>query len=309
MSAPPWDTRRGWWYRSSLRSGLVRASRKLPAPVFDRLRAIVERRRDAQRARVLNALVPVGAHETPPCVLCGGRDVEPHLVYNGFKIVACRRDGLLFVSPRPIELGPYYDDRYYSNGFPNQYQDYGAFARRELVPRWEGRLVRMAETLGAPGRLLDVGCATGVFLELAKTRGWRGSGIELSAWAAGQARALGFEVLQGSLPNAKLESGAFDAVTLWDCVEHLQQPALVLREVWRLLKPGGMLILSTGAVEHRDPRRISKWYNPPWHLYYFSEATMRALLAESGFVSMSYQEEDRHVPEYVLMVVTARKAA
>ncbi len=291
-----------------IRQHLVRAAKKLPPPVQRSLQRMVERRREAARAKAVLSLVGQVALESPPCAICGGREIVAHTVFNGFKIVRCRNDGLIFTSPRPIDVAPFYDERYYKGEALFGYGDYTAHADG-YAHQWSSRLEALEQDTpkhdGA--RLLDVGCATGNFLKLARSRGWDVAGIELSEWAVRTANEdHNLRVLQGSLPDPRVPSADYDVVTIFGCIEHLSDPRVVLQDIRRALKPEGLLMLSTGVLQHEDPHRVSKWYYPPWHLYYFSEQTIRALLSECGFEVISYEEQDRHVPEYALMLVVAR---
>lgn len=262
----------------------------------------IDRIRDVPRAREVRRLVRVAAWEKPPCAVCGGRAVRPHHRYNGFDIVRCPDDGLLFVSPRPVDTAPYYDGRYYTDPDVG-YRGYASHAERSRA-EWSERLDELAASSPQQGRLLDVGCASGEFLEQARERGWQVRGIELSQWAVEQARTVrSLDVLQGSLPDARFDARTFEAVTFFDCVEHVREPAAVLRDIRRVLVPGGVLLLSTGALRHEDPLLESHWYYPPWHLYYFSESTMTALLARAGFELVRYFEKEG------LMIVLAKAIA
>jgi len=92
-------------------------------------------------------------------------------------------------------------------------------------------------------------------------------------------------VLTGSLPAARLPSSHFDVITLWDVIEHLPDPDVVLAETRRLLKPGGRLVITTGDIGSAYARRRgARWHllAPPWHLYYFSQHTLRKLAAKAG---------------------------
>lgn len=281
----------------------------LPLPMQKLARSWRAAIRDLVLSNQIKALAEVSALEAPACAICDGKNVVPHKRCNGFHVVRCLQDGLIFTSPRPVDLAPFYDERYYNGGMPGVYANYTSFANEELTPEWNKRLDIIEASLGGqPGHLLDVGCATGSFLNLARDRGWQVSGVELSDWAVQSAiKMYSLNVIQGSLPDARLNSATYDAVTLWDCIEHLANPEAVLREVRRLLKPEGLLMLSTGALPHKDPSLISKWYYPPWHLYYFSEETMHKLLRKCGFEVVSYQEKDKAIPEYTLMVVLAHQ--
>jgi 2-polyprenyl-3-methyl-5-hydroxy-6-metoxy-1,4-benzoquinol methylase len=135
------------------------------------------------------------------------------------------------------------------------------------------------------GRLLDVGCHTGIFLDVARQAGWETYGVEPSRWSAERARARGLKVVDRTLAEAGFREGSFDVITMWDVIEHLAQPKEELQRAARLLRPGGLLALSTMNVESWFPRLLRRRW--PWymqmHLYYFSPRTLRQMLAQTGF--------------------------
>jgi 2-polyprenyl-3-methyl-5-hydroxy-6-metoxy-1,4-benzoquinol methylase len=138
---------------------------------------------------------------------------------------------------------------------------------------------------GKRGRLLDVGCHIGVFLELAAARGWAAEGVEPSRWATDVARGQGLSVTCGTLRGSAFPAGAFDVVTMWDVIEHFPDPAAEVREVHRLLRPGGLVGITTMNIDSLVARLLGpRW---PWlmqmHLYYFSVRTLRALMERCGF--------------------------
>lgn len=280
--------------------------KRLPSSMQRPFRRALEFVREISRARQIRRLFPPEELEAPPCAICDSYALSRHHTFNGFHIVRCRKDGLIFTSPRPNDLKRFYDNRYYTGGLPGVYADYQAHARQHL-PEWRSRLDTIERVLGSTGTLLDVGAATGDFLHEASGRGWVTAGLELSEWAVGRAQErYGIELMCGSLPRTVLEAGTFDAVTLWDCIEHVPNPRAVLLDVRRILKPSGLLMLTTGAVAHNDRDLQSRWYYPPWHLYYFSKETIIALLVKCEFEVLDYSQNEQSGIEYALMTVVAR---
>jgi 2-polyprenyl-3-methyl-5-hydroxy-6-metoxy-1,4-benzoquinol methylase len=135
------------------------------------------------------------------------------------------------------------------------------------------------------GRLLDVGCHTGIFLDVARRAGWETCGVEPSRWSAERARARGLTVVHSTLAEADFPEGSFDVVTMWDVIEHLADPYQELLRAQRLLRPNGLLALSTMNVDAWFPRLLGRRW--PWymqmHLYYFTPKTLRQMLERAGF--------------------------
>jgi 2-polyprenyl-3-methyl-5-hydroxy-6-metoxy-1,4-benzoquinol methylase len=134
-------------------------------------------------------------------------------------------------------------------------------------------------------RLLDVGAYCGYFLEVARERGFRAEGLELSLWAAEHARSRGFAVHREPLEERALSGERYQVLTMWDVVEHLPDPREELEAAHRLLVPGGRLFLSTIDTGSLVARVLgSSW---PWlmdmHLVYFDRTNLSALLEEAGF--------------------------
>ncbi len=100
-----------------------------------------------------------------------------------------------------------------------------------------------------PPRLLDVGCSSGALLRVAKECNFDASGAEPATQAADTARGLGFEVFPGFLHDAEFPGNHFDVITLFEVIEHLLDPQDLLREILRILKPGGVLLIGTGNAD------------------------------------------------------------
>lgn len=147
------------------------------------------------------------------------------------------------------------------------------------------------------GRILDVGCYTGYFLEVCRNRGWDAAGVEPSHWAVEQGRGRGLNIFRGALGEADFEDGSFDAVTLWDVLEHFSRPGEAVRTVNRLLKPGGYVFATTFDISGTVARILGPRY-PMYaraHLGYFSIATLYDLLKSGGFISLGRCPHQRYV--------------
>lgn len=222
-----------------------------------------------------------GPTEVVHCPLCGAEG-QPFRRKHGLDIVRCASDRLLWVSPRPVDMRPFYDASYYGgSGLPGLYESYEAMVVNNRS-QWGARLDHIEASVGTGRMMLDVGSATGDMLALAAERGWDVQGIELSEWAAAEANSRGIPTMCGSLPDPALADESFDAVTLWDCIEHLADPLSVLEDVSRVLRPGGMVVVTTGLVPDDDPDRGRHWYFPPWHLWYFSQRTLADVVTRAG---------------------------
>lgn len=247
-----------------------------------------------------------------PCTLCGSTEADelypstldasgPRLedfrcTSLGYgrhpSIVRCRSCGLIYALPRMS---------------PSQIQEaYRAAEDPDYVAEREGRVLTFHRNLApverwlgsrAPGRLLDVGCHVGVLLEVARERGWEVWGVEPSRWAAERAQAKGLRVFCGTLREAGFPNAWFDAVTLWDVVEHLTDPQGELEGVWRILKPEGIVAIHTMDIESPLARLLGpRW---PWlmemHLFYFSPRTLGRLIQELGFEVLEILHQGRYL--------------
>lgn len=219
------------------------------------------------------------------CKACGAGDPRARFERDGFHIVECRACGLVYVGedPASIDFGRLYDESYYTGGQEGVFADYvgQAPARRAAARRRLFTLRRMKPA----GRLLDVGCAAGFFLAEAQAH-YRVRGVELSEFSSRFAREqFGLDVVTGTLHDAAFEAASFDLVTLWDVIEHVPDPAAVLAEVSRVLAPEGRVVLTTGDIGSAyAQQRGAQWHlmTPPWHLYFFSRATLATLAARAG---------------------------
>ncbi len=247
------------------------------------------------------------------CNLCGSTETRPRFpgtlsadalpsnpdafrcTHSGYgrhhAIVQCRNCGLVYTNPR-LE-GTQILDSYVAVEDPLYLQE-----REGRVLTFERHLRPLEKLKPPPGRLLDVGAYTGVFVEIAGRHGWEAWGIEPSRWAVGEAHKRNlFRIVEGTLGSADLPTASFDVVTMWDVIEHVTDPLAELRHAHRLLKPGGLLVVHTMDIDSLFARMMgARW---PWlmemHIYYFSRRTLAAMQEKAGFEVMRAVAQGRYL--------------
>jgi len=199
------------------------------------------------------------------------------------RIVSCLGCGLKYVNPRD-EAGKIFS-RY------AQLED-GLYLSEEKGRRVAARIIlKQISKYKRKGRFLDIGCATGFLLDEAKKQGWDAEGVELSEWSVNFAKdKLGLKVFQGHLNEANFPSKYFDVIVLTDVVEHVIDPSGLMEEARRLLKPDGILYISTPDIESLLSKLLkAKWWGIQHaHLYYFSRNSLTRLLDVAGFRVIKY---------------------
>lgn len=192
------------------------------------------------------------------------------------------------------EMRQFYSKEYFSGGEDRRgYADYVG-DHETLYLSFRQKLTGI-EKRKVPGRLLDIGCATGYFLDVAREHGWEVYGQEVSEFAGGvAAERHGDHVFIGDMDGVQLPPESLDVVTLWDVIEHLDDPVGVLRRARQLLKPDGLVVICTGDIDSLLARlqgRRSRIYNPPQHLYYFSRRTLSRTLECAGFRMLEVSDD------------------
>jgi 2-polyprenyl-3-methyl-5-hydroxy-6-metoxy-1,4-benzoquinol methylase len=218
------------------------------------------------------------------------------------RIIKCSGCGLVRVDEIPDRerLEHLYSESYFrsSDSGALGYDDYLA-DRAKISRTFHRRMREIEQWTGSTGRLLDVGCAAGFSLDVAKKRGWEVEGIEISEFACELGhRELGIDIHCGSLDEADFGSESFDVITMWDYIEHVPDPRRDVAMANRLLKADGLLALSTPDISSL-PARISgsRWMGIKHeeHLFYFSRNTIQKLLRICGFEPVRVE----HVGKYI----------
>ena len=161
--------------------------------------------------------------------------------------------------------------------------------RRQVAHR---RLARVARLVGRPAtqcRLVDVGCSRGDFVAFAEDFGFVAEGVEPAARIAAEARAAGRNVKTGLLEEQSYPEASFDCVTLFEVIEHLPAPLALFAECRRILKPGGVLLLSTGNAARWTARVLKgRWDyfridQDAGHVSFFSPRSLALAAKRAGF--------------------------
>lgn len=226
-------------------------------------------------------------------------------VLPGGECPDCGLRGLV-VQPAPHEFEALYAHAYFAGGDVRCGHVGDYFAERPALLRDAAALVadllEPARPPGAdPGRLLELGTASGALLEAARGRGWSVLGVDYSAAAAAEAGRHGVPVFVGGLEQAALPAGSFDVAFAGDVLEHVPDPAAVLRELARVLAPGGALVLRGPMATHSLARALgltatralgrTRWLDePPYHLWEFTPGPLRALVAGAGLNLESFRQ-------------------
>jgi SAM-dependent methyltransferase len=216
-----------------------------------------------------------------PCPACG-RATAHRFLYakDGCGIFACRECGLGRTETTGFDPSRYYTGDYFTGGHSDGYPDY--LGTEPILRREFARTVDFIRRYCPRGRLLDVGCAYGFFLQEAKPF-FEVAGIELAEDAAAHARRSGLDVVSGVADEAVLgRLGAMDVIVLLDVIEHLPSPRDTLALCVRHLNPGGIIVLTTGDFGSLYARLAGAHWRlmtPPQHLWFFSRESMRRMAA------------------------------
>ena len=225
-------------------------------------------------------------------VFLSGRD-RLHNLPGKYTVVKCRTCGLMRTNPRPTPdtIGYYYPE------------DYGPYLSTRIqqgkkkqnsnlkIPfkHFKNRIFQFnTEIIPSlrPGRLLEVGCASGSFLHKMVSQGWQVQGIEYSEKVAESARASGYQVYAGSLETAPTPKEKFDLVVGWMVLEHLHDPIGCLKKLSEWTKSGAWLVLSVPNATSLEFRVFKdRWYalQLPTHLCHFTPATLDKVLHVGGW--------------------------
>ena len=234
------------------------------------------------------------------CAACASNDAEPLGKKNGLEVVSCRQCSSVYTPYSPWYSSEFYYETYYWD----QNLEPPACVQTRLQ-----EIVAKFSSHRQTNRFLDIGSGAGNLLLAAREAGWDAQGLDVSPQAVKHVRDLGFEVFHGELCDAQLPAEQFDVITAAELVEHLPNPRAELKEVARLLRPGGLFWTTTPHARGLSARVLGlKWrcITPPEHLQLFSINGLKSLMLDVGFRNIRMQTTGTN-PIEILNVVRRKK--
>lgn len=244
-----------------------------------------------------------------PCPACGSPTRQRYLYSKeACDILRCEQCGLGRTETAEFNPTNYYGKDYFSGGYLDGYADY--LGAEPVLRREFARAVAFLRQHCAGGRLLEIGCAYGFFLQEAKMYFFDVAGIELAEDAAAYCRCMGLNVLDGAPDEDKFRLlGTMDAIVLLDVIEHLPDPRQTIELCSRHLSPGGALLLTTGNFGSLFARITgASWrlMTPPQHLWFFTRESMKHLSTGVGLEFVTCDHPWKLVPLSLILFQLAR---
>lgn len=242
------------------------------------------------------------ATEEITCPICGSGKTKFFVGKNNHNLYECINCDLVFVYPIPKNLNKIYNDEYFFKKEEKKIRNGAGYVNyekdKESMRETFITYLKKLEELTANRKIFDIGTATAYFLDLARSRGWETAGVEISSYAAEIARNKGHKIFEGPLLDLKIEE-QFGVVTMWDVLEHIDEPQKYLFAINNILQKGGILTINTIDRESWWARFWgSKWYSiiPPEHLFYFSLKNLKILFEKNGFKIIKVQKIGKKFP-------------
>lgn len=222
------------------------------------------------------------------CYLCSS-PLTPFLKKQEYMIFRCPSCGLAmteFKENYEDFLHIQYDKGYFSgNPARSAYHNYRE--DRILISKNMEKFLSKILRYKSSGRLLDVGCAMGYFVEMALHKGFDAFGFDPSDYAITEAKKkMNGRVTLGSIQTVMYAYSSFDVISMFDVFEHLADPKSDLKKLRSLLTKNGIVVIATGDANSLMARiLLRRWtfYNPPQHLFFYTRPTLSRLLQEEGF--------------------------
>ncbi|MEI6748860.1 MAG: class I SAM-dependent methyltransferase [Bacteroidota bacterium] len=219
------------------------------------------------------------------CTVCNSENSELAFIKGEYRILHCSDCDHLFTDLllTPKKVVEIYSDSYFKDGGAG-YEDY-TVEKDMLIHRGEYYADKLSKFI-APGKVLDIGAASGFILKGFENRGWKGTGIEPNKSMADYGKNIvGVNIIKGSFECYKSVE-KFDLIILIQVIAHLYNLNSSIKKIYDYLNPGGFLLIETWNKDSLSARLFGKnWheFSPPSTLNYFSKKTLKELLSHYNF--------------------------
>jgi len=250
------------------------------------------------------------------CPICGNTETEQFidcLDYSvskeHFHLVRCKNCTFTFTNPRPDEahISKYYQSPEYishsdtSKGLINKV--YHLVRQKTLADK-----LKLINNIHLKGKLLDIGCGTGAFLEICKKNGWKVKGTEPDNGARHIAQKKIENIIEADILQA-YENEKFDVITMWHVLEHIHILHATIEKIYRLLSNTGKLIIAVPNINSYDAKYFKEYwaaYDTPRHLYHFNQRTLELLMNKHG-IKLDMIVPMKYDAYYISLISTKKK--
>jgi len=228
------------------------------------------------------------------CNICGSGKSLLVLKTNFYSLLQCKNCGVIYQTPRT-------NKEKYLKGVIEHYEKVDpsesvASSRTRLYKNFFSKIER-----SHPGRILDIGCGFGYFLSVAKEKGWDCFGVEISEEIAEMGKqTYNLNIETTPFEKTNYPTDYFNVITLWNVLDEMMNPVEIIREIKRILAPGGILFIRTPNADlHIMIYRICLLLSSIgltklipkgvyiFHIYNFSNTSLRKLLEREGFSNIN----------------------
>lgn len=230
--------------------------------------------------------------ETNECIICRDKSYkyrtfdEYSLVpYSMFKCESCGH-GMVLPQASKTDLIKYYNKGYFKSESPKD-KGYGDYKndRDNFIKTFNRRLKRVKPYIPNSGKIIEIGCAYGYFLEVIKDK-YDYIGIDIVPFAKDNINLETSKVMCRDLMECNFDKGSFDIAFMWDVIEHLVEPREYIRYLYNILREGGCVVILTQDFDSMAEKLMGKrWemYKNDEHLYHFTRQSISILLEQEGF--------------------------
>src|SRR3989344_1240217 len=237
------------------------------------------------------------------CYICKSKKIKEIYLFKEYRILKCDSCGIIFTDQSELSKDMYnkeYFIKVHSKYFSDCLKDYDKIHDSKKLLAFKKGLgtIRIYKN---QGKILDIGCATGVFLDIARKNSWKVTGVDISKYACEYAKKkFKLDVKQGEIEDIKFPKKTFDVITMWDTLEHVQNPNITLTEIRRILKDDGVLFIHTinedslmsklahliYIISFKKVKFFVKLIHPIHHNFHFSEKTLKDILLNNRFLDI-----------------------